>query len=136
MSMFPHTITIFNKYEDNNRVKYSKAVLTGVQFVLDEVSSRKNTGDSSDDKVTCYIPSSVKSDKSFIDSFVFENDESVDKDTTYTLSKGDLIGLGVIDLDGLTINDYRNSRGSLYEITAISDYQFGSNLDNKVVVAK
>ena len=136
MSMFPHTITIFNKYEDNNRVKYSKAVLTGVQFVLDEVSSRKNTGDSSDDKVTCYIPSSVKSDKSFIDSFAFENDESIDRDTSYTLSKGDLIGFGDVSLDGLSINEYKNSRGSLYEITGITDYNFGSSLDHKVIVAK
>mgnify|MGYP000289499583 CR=1 FL=1 len=136
MSMFPHTVTIFNKYEDNNRVKYSKAVLTGVQFVLDEVSSRKNTGDSADDKVTCYIPSSVKSDKVFIDSFAFENDESVDKNVTYTLSKGDLIGFGDISLDELSINEYKNSRGSLYEITGITDYNLGSSLDHKLIVAK
>jgi hypothetical protein len=134
--MFPHTVTIFNKYEDNNRVKYSKAVLTGVQFVLDEVSSRKNTGDSADDKVTCYIPSSVKSDKVFIDSFAFENDESVDKNVTYTLSKGDLIGFGDISLDELSINEYKNSRGSLYEITGITDYNLGSSLDHKLIVAK
>lgn len=136
MSMFPHTITIFNKYEDNNRVKYSKAVLAGVQFVLDEVSSRKNTGDSADDKVTCYIPSYVKSDKTFVDSFAFENDDSIDKNTTYTLSKGDLIGFGDISLDGLSINEYKNSRGSLYEITGITDYNLGSSLDHKIVVAK
>lgn len=136
MSMFPHTITIFNKYEDDNRVKYSKAILTGVQFVLDEVSSRKNTGDSADDKVTCYIPSSVKSNKTFVDSFAFENDESVDKSITYTLSKGDLIGFGDVSLDGLSVNEYKNSRGSLYEITGITNYNFGSLLDHKIVVAK
>lgn len=136
MSLFPHTVTIFNKYERDNRVYYSRVVLSGVQFVLDEVNARKTTGSSKDDKVTCYIPRDAVADKNYVDSFVFKNDETVDVDTTYTIAKEDLIGLGVIDLDGLTINDYRNSRGSLYEITAISDYQFGSNLDNKVIVAK
>lgn len=136
MSLFPYTVTIFNKYERDNRVYYSRVVLSGVQFILDEVNARKTTGSSKDDKVTCYIPRDAVADKSYVDSFVFKNDETVDVDTTYTIAKEDLIGLGVIDLEGLTINDYRNSRGSLYEITAISDYQFGSNLDNKVVVAK
>lgn len=136
MSIFPHTITIFNKYEDDNRVKYSKAVLTGVQFVLDGVNSRKNTGNSADDKVTCYIPSSVKSDKTFIDSFAFKNNESIDKNISYTLSNGDLIGFGDVSLDGLSINEYKNSMGNLYEITGITDYNFGSSLDHKIVVAK
>lgn len=136
MSLFPHTVTIFNKYERDNRVYYSRVVLSGVQFVLDEVNARKTTGSSKDDKVTCYIPRDAVADKSYVDSFVFKNDETVDVNTTYTIAKEDLVGLGVIDLDGLTINDYRNSRGSLYEITAISDYQFGSSLDNKVIVAK
>lgn len=136
MSLFPHTVTIFNKYERDNRVKYSRVILSGVQFVLDEVNARKTTGSSKDDKVTCYIPRDVKANKSYVDSFTFKNDETVNVDTTYTISKEDLIGFGVIDLDGLTINNYRNNRGSLYEITAISDYQFGSNLDNKVIVAK
>ena len=136
MSMFQHTVTIFNKYERDNKVFYSSVVLSGVLFVIDEVNARKNTGSSKDDKVTCYIPKNVVADKSYIDSFAFKNDETINVDTTYTIAKEDLIGFGVIDLDGLSINEYRNSRGSLYEITAISDYQFGSSLDNKVVVAK
>lgn len=136
MSLFPHTVTIFNKYERDNRVKYSRVILSGVQFVLDEINARKTTGSSKDDKVTCYIPRDVKANKSYVDSFTFKNDETVNVDTTYTISKEDLIGFGVIDLDGLTINDYRNNRGSLYEITAISDYNFGSSLDNKVIAAK
>lgn len=136
MSLFPHTVTIFNKYERDNKVKYSRVILSGVQFVLDEVNARKTTGSSKDDKVTCYIPKDVKANKSYVDSFTFKNDETVNVDTTYTISKEDLIGFGVIDLDDLTINDYRNNRGILYEITAMSDYQFGSNLDNKVIVAK
>lgn len=136
MSLFPHTVTIFNKYERDNKVYYSGVVLSGVQFVIDEVNARKTTGSSKDDKVTCYIPKNVVANKSYVDSFTFKNDETIDIDTKYTISKEDLIGFGVIDLDGLSINEYRNSRGNLYEITAISDYQFGSNLDNKVVVAK
>lgn len=136
MSLFPHTVTIFNKYERDNKVYYSRVILSGVQFVLDEVNARKTTGSSKDDKVTCYIPRDVKATKSYVDSFTFKNDETVNVDITYTIAKEDLIGFGVVDLDDLTINDYRNNRGSLYEITAISDYQFGSSLDNKVVVAK
>lgn len=136
MSLFPHTVTIFNKYERDNKVYYSGVVLSGVQFVIDEVNARKTTGSSKDDKVTCYIPKDVVADKSYVDSFTFKNDETIDVDTSYTIAKEDLIGFGVIDLDGLSINEYRNSRGNLYEITAISDYQFDSNLDNKVIVAK
>ena len=136
MSLFPHTVTICNKYERDNKVYYSGVVLSGVQFVIDEVNARKTIGSSKDDKVTCYIPKDVVANKSYVDSFTFKNNETVDVDTTYTIAKEDLIGFGVIDLDGLSINEYRNSRGNLYEITAISDYQFGSNLDNKVVVAK
>ena len=136
MSLFPHTVTIFNKYERDNKVYYSRVILSGVQFVLDEVNARKTTGSSKDDKVTCYIPRDVKANKSYVDSFTFKNDETVNVDTTYTIAKEDLVGFVIIDLDGLSINEHRNSRGRLYEITAISNYQFGSNLDNKVVVAK
>ena len=55
MSLFPHTVTIFNKYERDNKVYYSRVVLSGVQFIIDEVNARKTTGSSKDDKVTCYI---------------------------------------------------------------------------------
>lgn len=96
MSLFPHTVTIFNKYERDNRVYYSGVVLSGVQFVIDEVNARKTTGSSKDDKVTCYIPKDAVANKSYVDSFTFKNDETVNVDTTYTIAKEDLIGLELL----------------------------------------
>lgn len=136
MSLFPHTVTILNKYEQDGKVLYSKATIVGVQFILDEVSQIRNTGSSKDCKVTCYIPNTAKCDKVFVDSFTFKNSEDIDRNTSYTISNGDFIGYGDISLDDLSINEYKNNVGNLYEISGISDFQFGSKLDNKVIVAK
>lgn len=134
---YPHTITIFNKYvSDDDSISYFKTKISGVLFVLDEVSSVKSTGDIGNDRVTIYIPSTSVCSKKYVDSFDFRNNPSINKNLSYTVGKGDFIGFGDLSLDGLSINEYKNSRGNLFEITGISDYNIGSYLDTKVVVAK
>lgn len=136
MSLFPHTVTIFNKYEVDNKVEYERCVITGVQFVLDAVNARKLTGDSRDDKVACYIPKTAKVDKTYIEPFTYKYSENIDRCSSYTIAKEDLIALGDVSLDDLSVNEYRNKFGGLYEITAVTSYDFGSTLDHHLITAK
>lgn len=131
--IFNHKITVINKYQDvDYNELYTKAYIDGVLFIKDEVSSIKNTGSVSNDKVTIYIPSTAKMSKKLVS----EQEYLSDKENCFTLSKGSYIGYGYVDLGDMDINEYKNNIGSLYEITGVSNYNVGSKLDNITVVAK
>lgn len=136
MSLFPHTVTIFNKYEVDNKVEYERCVITGVQFVLDAVNASKLTGASRDDKVACYVPKTAKVDKVYVEPFTYKYSETIDRGSSYTIAKEDLIALGDVSLDDLSVNEYRNKFGGLYEVTAVTSYDFGSTLDHHLITAK
>ena len=131
--IFNHMVTVINKYQDDDYNElYTKAYIDGVLFIKDEVSSIKNTGNVSNDKVTIYIPRTAKMSKKLVS----EQEYLSDKENCFTLSKGSYIVYGHIDLGAMDINEYKNNIGSLYEITGVSDYSVGSKLDNITVVAK
>lgn len=133
--MFIHDVSIFNKYFEDNKPIFKKAVLNGVLFVKDENTIRNKLGLDNSDSVKVYIPKFVKSNKKYINSFEFDSLSIEMLDEYYTIAKGDFISFGDIGQDNLYINELKNYTGNIYEITGIEDYNFGS-LQSIVVSAK
>lgn len=133
--LYAHTITVFNRLSEDDDASYAKSVVTPVLFVLDENTARNKLGLVNADTVTVYIPQSCTeaSGKALVDSFTY--DQLADKSGYFTFKKGDYVSLGGVSLDGLSINEFKNTYGNIYEITGLADYRFGG-LPNLVLSAK
>lgn len=134
--VFPHTITVFNRTsEEYDDEVYEKALVDNVLFIQDENTARNKLGLTNADTVTVYIPrgSSESSGKQLVSPATYEN--LVDKSSSYCYRKGDFVCLGDISLDGVSINELKNTTGNVFEITGIADYRFGG-LPNLVLSAR
>ena len=132
--LFPHKVTIFNSLSEEDE-EYNRAVLQPALFILDENTGRNKLGLTNADTVTVYIPSSAVDllGKQYVEPAVYN--QMPDKSGVYTFRKGDLVALGDIDLGSKTINEFKNTKENLYEITGRTDYRFGG-LPNIVLSAK
>lgn len=134
-SMFPHKVSIFNKVKDGNKSLYNKSLLDGVLFVKDAGAGRNKLDLNNEDTVSTYIPNTVNSfGKEYIVDKEYETNPAI-RGSSYTFAKGDFIGFGDISLDDLSITEYKNKHGNLFEVTSISDFRFGG-LPSLVITAK
>lgn len=125
--MFPDKVTVFNMISDESN-EYNKTVISNVLFVLDENTGRNKLGLTNADTVSVTMPMSAISgvDKSFISKNAFDSLPDDEKSNSFTISKGDFISNGDVSLDGLSINEYKNSNGNIYEVSGVAFYQFGN----------
>lgn len=161
---FPHKITVFNKYtdEDDNEL-FQRSILDGVLFVVDDTSIEDKTELTGQSNVKIYIPRSVKAyedvekvnvipggieeeqevfrnttervRKKFISSNEFSRLDENERVNYFTLARGDKVSDGIVDLKDLTTSQFKNEFGNMYEVVAVSDYNFGS-LANWYVIAR
>lgn len=124
--MFPHKVSVFNIKNTDDEEIITKTLLIGVLFVKNENTSRGNLGLSEDDTVGIYIPKKVDSNGSkYINPFEYELLPKEDLSKFYTFNKGDYVAFGDISIVGVSVNDFKNRYGNLYEITKVSDYNYG-----------
>lgn len=132
---FPHTVSIFNKYTTDEGDIITKTLLNGVLFIKDENTNRLRLGLVAADSVSVYIPKNIKTEKHYIDYFAYVKLSEDELDEYYTFNNGDFVSFGDVDFGDLSINDFKNEYGNLYEITGVSDYDYGS-LKHFVIVAR
>ena len=111
MTMFPHTVTVLNKVEDNDGVRYLPTRLDGVLYVTTRSSSRSTTGSDNKDEIKCTIPFGVSVDKAFVNRLAYNKLTDEDKAKHWTLSKEDIIVKAVIEDPQLALKTIN----SLYE---------------------
>lgn len=141
MSMFPHTITIFNQSSKTVQPEpgstapaeviepyFRRTVINGVLFVRDESTSRNRYGLQNADKVTVYIPKKTvdKINKTLVDGVVYEGENETQQAASYSFKKGDYLYFGEYPSDCENINAIKNQSGSIYQITGVDEYLFGS----------
>lgn len=134
--VFPHTITVFNRTsEEYDDEVYEKALVDNVLFIKDENTARNKLGLTNADTITIYIPrgSSEVTGKQLVSAADYES--LIDKSSSYCYRKGDFVCLGDVSLDGVSINELKNTTENVFEITGLSDYRFGG-LPNLVLSAK
>ena len=117
--MFPHTITVVNKYTLDSETKYHCTQIDGVFYYKSNNVSKEENGIKNTSKYNCIIPLSALNN--YVDKKTFDNLE--DKSNKFTLKNNDLIILG--ECDGISsasdLKDYE-----YFPIININDNRYGS----------
>ena len=97
MKMFPHTVTVLNKVQDDDGVFYLPTILRGVLYVTSRSSSKSTTGSDNKDDIKCTIPFKVNVDKNFVNKLEYDKLTNDEKVNNWTLSKDDIIRYRISD---------------------------------------
>lgn len=133
--LFPHTITVFNRSQQDDEEIITRTVVRGVLMINDENTARNKLGLVDADTVQIYVPFKAFSTSDYVDPFKYAELNKKQLNRYYTFSKGDYVAFGDVSLGSLTPNEFKNKYGNLYEITGVSDYKYG-RLKHKYVSAR
>lgn len=92
--MFPHTVTLYNKYLEGNTERWKRTVLQGVFWDSSRGRTVRKNGVSADNGLVLIIPFSVSADNDYCKPKEFTS--LTNKVEKWTLASGDTIVLGDI----------------------------------------
>lgn len=125
MKMFPHTVTVLNKVQNDDGVLYLPTVLSGVLYVTSRSSSRSTTGSDNKDDIKCTIPFSVKVDKPFISRLDFDKLSNEEKAKYWTLTKEDIIVKDIISNSQLSLKTINSNYSEKMVVSFVDTLDFG-----------
>jgi len=134
--MFPHTVTLYNKYVDGGVEKWQRTVLAGVLW---EDSSKgavmRKTGLSNVDGLQLIIPILVDAGGS---SYVKPKAWAVlvDKTGSWTLQSSDSVVLGEIDYEIVKSSSELKQFDDVLTITAVDTRDYGGDMSHWEVSGK
>ena len=132
--MYPHIISIFNQYDDENGdTHFNKVVISDVLFIRGDNTGRNKLDLTNADIITVYVNMNAVRDVEYIDGALYQS--AGDKDRLFAFNKGDYIAFGDVGESDMNINEFKNNTGNIYEVTGVTDYRVGS-LKSLIVSAK
>ncbi len=129
--MFPHTVTVYNKYTNAGTEKWKRIVLSGVFWDSSKGSVIRKTGVSSADGLMLIIPMSIKGYKK-----PKEWATLPDKIGFWTLQSGDTIILGDIACEVVRSSKELQQFDDVLTISNIDTRKYGSSMDHWEVTGK
>ncbi len=129
MSMFPDTVTLYNKYMEDNTEKWKRTVLEGVYWNDIEGAVLRKTGAASSSNATVIIPLSIRG---------YQKPKEWRKYRSgWTLQPGDYICRGQINIPiALSAAKELSGFDDVRSIVSADCKQFGSGMDHLEVTAK
>lgn len=132
LNMFPHTITLYNKYKDGTVEKWQRTTLIGVYWNAVKGSVSRKTGTSSADSLQLIIPMMVLGYKSPKEWAKLEN-----KQGYWTLESGDMVVLGNITQEVTkTSAELKQSLDNCLTISSVDTRNIGAGMAHWEVGAK
>lgn len=95
--MFPHTVTVYNKYLDGNTERWKRTVLRGVYWDSSKGRTVRKNGASPDNGLVLIIPVSVAAEGDYCKPKEFA--ALSDKSRKWTLASGDMAVYGCTDYE-------------------------------------
>lgn len=127
MDIFNKTITVHNVVSEDENTRYQSTVLSGVYYIKDESVTLSSPGSVNSDVLDVIIPKKDSlSNRTYIEKYKFDLLPENEKENHYTLCSGDFLSLGDFFEDDLSLDEYRSKTGNVYEISAVSDMDYGS----------
>lgn len=130
--MFPHTVTVYNKYKDGTTEKWQRTVLYGVLWDAIKGAVTRKTGVTSADGLQLIIPMTgrrgyrpPKEWAGLTDKFGF-----------WTLQSGDMVALGALEYEIVKSSSELRDFDHVLTITSVDTKNFGSGMDYWEVSAK
>lgn len=128
MSMFPHTVTVYNLTEDQDTFEkvYNITVLRGVLVDTVQAAGSNKSGLLNGDQVVLYIPFSVDAGgKRFLPEKAYEAID--DKAAYWTLRVGkDFFAKGEAVGPGWSFDQANAKHGDVYRVATLGTKDFGS----------
>lgn len=131
--MFPHTVTIYNKYVENRVEKWQRTVLKGVYWNCIKGVVTRKTGVTSADSLQLIIPCNIRANRSFKTSKEWQ--KLPDKSKFWTLQSGDTVVLGEITQEVVKTSSELDFDNCL-RITSVDSHNYGSPMAHWEVGAK
>jgi hypothetical protein len=133
--MFPHTITVYNKYVDDGAEKWQRTILTGVFFDGVKGAVMRKTGVASADSLQIIIPMSVQASRAaYAPSKAWTT--LTDKTGSWTLQNGDTVVYGALDYEIIKSSKELQNYDDVFIITGVDTKQFGADMAHWEVSAK
>jgi hypothetical protein len=133
--MFPHTVTVYNKYKDGTTEKWQRTILYGVLWDAIKGAVTRKTGVTSADGLQLIIPMSVRASRS---AYKPPKEWAVleDKTNAWTLQSGDMVALGALEYEIVKSSSELKEFDHVLTITSVDTKNFGSRMDYWEVSAK
>lgn len=125
MNMFPHTVTVLNKVQNDDGVVYLPTVLSGVLYVTSRSSSKSTTGSDNKDDIKCTIPFKVNVDKQFINKLAYDKLSDIEKTKYWTLSKDDIIVKDILTESQISLKMINNNYDEKMVVSFVDTLDFG-----------
>ncbi len=132
--MFPHVVTIYNKYKDGTIEKWNRTVLSNVFWNSSKGAVMRKTGTASADGLQLIIPFSSDASHGYLKPKEFA--DSPDKTGHWTLAPKDIVILGEIDYEVVRSSSELTAFDDVLTITSVDTRNFGSEMDHCEVSGK
>ena len=128
MSMFPHVVSVLNKYEDDlGDSIYKVTKLSGVLYVESMSTSKALTGSDNKDNKKCTIPFSVDTNgKQFLPPGEYNKVAETERGSYWTLRKDDIIVHGDVIENDITLKFVNSNYDKKLIISFVDTFDFGS----------
>lgn len=129
--MFPHTVTVYNKYLDSGIEKWQRTVLKGVFWDSSKGAVVRKTGVTSADGLRLIIPMTVKG-------YMKPKEWAAlpDKTGFWTLQSGDTVILGDIAREVVKSSKELQQFDDVMVISNVDTRKYGSDMDHWEVTGK
>lgn len=131
MTMFPHDITIYNKYKDGATEKWQRTTLSGIYWNSIKGAVMRKTGVASADSLQLIIPMSIAGYKPPKEWLALAN-----KTGCWTLQSGDAVIKGSISYDIVRSSKELEQFDDVRLITSVDTKDFGGDMSHWEVSAK
>ncbi len=132
--MFPHTVTVYNKYKEGTAEKWQRTVLRGVFWNAIKGATMRRTGVASADGLQLIIPFSVLAGRAYKPPKAWAALE--DKDSCWTLQSGDVVVRGEIAREVVKSSSELMALDDVLTITSVDTKDFGGSLAHWEVSAR
>ena len=130
--MFPHTVTVYNKYKDGTTEKWQRTILYGVLWDAVKGATVRRTGVTSADGLQLIIPMAGR--RGYRPPKEWAG--LTDKSSFWTLQSGDMVALGALEYEIVKSSAELRDLDDILTITSVDTKGFGSGMDFWEVAAK
>jgi hypothetical protein len=133
--MFPHTVTVYNKYKDGKADRWQRTVLRGVSWHMVKGAVMRRAGVSPADGVQLVIPCTADAGgRLYLPCKAWTKEKY--RGAAWTLQSGDKAVFGECPCEIKETDAELNGEDGLITITAVDTKLFGSALDHWEVSGK
>lgn len=127
MSMFPHTVTVLNKYRKNDgSYLYTPTVLVGVLYAEKKAVTKGTTGIDISDEIGVTVPFGVYANKTYLAPSEYVKLTDLTRNNYWTITKDDYIIKSELVSTDISISTITSNLSDKCKVTKVATLDFGN----------